>query len=120
MGTTGCVSFMFDEKGQIIIEKNDENEFDPEELEMIAIEAGAEDISEEEDGFEIITAPEDFSAVREAIEAAGITMAEAEISMIPQNYTELTEEEDIKKMNRLLEMLDDDDDVKNVYHNWDE
>lgn len=120
MGTTGCVSFMFDEKGQIIIEKNDDNEFDPEELEMIAIEAGAEDIAEEEDGFEILTAPEDFSAVREAIEAAGIAMAEAEISMIPQTYTELTEEEDIKKMTRLLDMLDDDDDVKNVYHNWDE
>ncbi len=120
MGTTGCVSFMFDEKGQIIIEKNDDNEFDPEELEMIAIEAGAEDISQEDDGFEIITAPEDFSAVREAIEKAGITMAEAEISMIPQTYTELTDEDDIKKMNRLLDMLDDDDDVKNVYHNWDE
>lgn len=120
LGTTGCVSFMFDEKGQIIIEKNDDNEFDPEELEMIAIEAGAEDITEEEDGYEIITAPEDFSAVREAIENAGIAMAEAEISMIPQTYTELTEEEDIKKMTRLLDMLDDDDDVKNVYHNWDE
>ncbi len=120
MGTTGCVSFMFDEKGQIIIEKNDDNDFDTEELEMIAIEAGAEDITEEEDGYEIITAPEDFSAVREAIEAAGIAMAEAEISMIPQNYTELTEEEDIKKMTRLLDMLDDDDDVKNVYHNWNE
>ncbi len=120
LGTTGCVSFMFDEKGQIIIEKNDDNEFDPEELEMIAIEAGAEDISEEEDGFEIITAPEDFSAVREAVEAAGIAMAEAEISMIPQTYTQLTDEDDIKKMTRLLDMLDDDDDVKNVYHNWDE
>ncbi len=120
LGTTGCVSFMFDEKGQIIIEKNDDNEFDPDELEMIAIEAGAEDISAEEDGYEIITAPEDFSAVREAIENAGIAMAEAEISMIPQTYTELTDEEDIKKMTRLLDMLDDDDDVKNVYHNWDE
>ena len=120
MGTTGCVSFMFDEQGQIIIEKNDDNDFDTGELEMIAIEAGAEDITEEEDGYEIITAPEDFSAVREAIEAAGIAMAEAEISMIPQNYTELTEEEDIKKMTRLLDMLDDDDDVKNVYHNWNE
>lgn len=118
MGTTGCVSFMFDEKGQIIIEKNDE--LDAEELEMMAIEAGAEDISEEDDSFEIITAPEDFSAVREALEAAGIEMAEAEVSMIPQTYTELTDEDDIKKMTKLLDMLDEDDDVKNVYHNWDE
>lgn len=118
MGTSGCVSFMFDEKGQIIVEKDDD--LNAEELEMIAIEAGAEDISEEEDSFEIITAPEDFSAVREALENAGIEMAEAEVSMIPQTYTTLTEEDDIKKMNKLLDMLDEDDDVKNVYHNWDE
>jgi len=112
------VSFMFDEKGQIIIEKDDD--IDAEELEMAAIEAGAEDISEEDDCFEILTAPEDFSAVREALEAAGFEMAEANVSMIPQTYTELTDEDDIKKMNRLLDMLDEDDDVKNVYHNWDE
>ena len=118
MGTSGCVSFMFDEKGQIIIEKDDA--IDAEALEMAAIEAGAEDISEEEDSFEIITAPDDFSAVREALEAAGFEMAEAEVSMIPQTYTELTDEDDIKKMTKLLDMLDDDDDVKNVYHNWDE
>lgn len=118
MGTTGCVSFMFDEKGQIMIEKDDD--IDAEKLEEIAIEAGAEDINEEEEGYEIITAPEDFSAVREALEAAGIPMAEAAVTMIPQTYTELTSEEDIKKMNKLLDLLDDDDDVKNVYHNWDE
>jgi YebC/PmpR family DNA-binding regulatory protein len=120
MGTTGCVSFMFDEKGQIIIEKDEDEPIDSEELEMLAIEAGAEDITEEEEGFEIITAPEDFSAVREALEKAGIPMAEAEIKMIPQTYNELTDEEDIKKMNKLLDLLEDDDDVKNVYHNWDE
>lgn len=118
MGTSGCVSFMFDEKGQIIIEKTDD--IDAEELEMAAIEAGAEDISEEEDSFEILTAPEDFSSVREALEAAGFEMAEAGVSMIPQTYTELNEDDDIKKMNKLLDMLDEDDDVKNVYHNWDE
>ena len=118
MGTSGCVSFMFDEKGQIMIEKDDD--IDPDELEMIAIEAGAEDIITEDEGYEIITAPEDFSAVREAIEAAGIPMAEAEITMIPQTYTELTDPDDIKKMNRLLDLLDEDDDVKNVYHSWDE
>ena len=118
MGTSGCVSFMFDEKGQIMIEKDDD--IDGDELEMIAIEAGAEDIITEDEGYEIITAPEDFSAVREAIEAAGIPMAEAEITMIPQTYTELTDPDDIKKMNRLLDLLDEDDDVKNVYHSWDE
>ncbi|MBR6401391.1 MAG: YebC/PmpR family DNA-binding transcriptional regulator [Firmicutes bacterium] len=118
MGTSGCVSFMFDEKGQIMIEKDDD--IDGDELEMIAIEAGAEDIIVEDEGYEIITAPEDFSAVREAIEAAGIPMAEAEITMIPQTYTELTDPDDIKKMNRLLDLLDEDDDVKNVYHSWDE
>ncbi|MBQ6554320.1 MAG: YebC/PmpR family DNA-binding transcriptional regulator [Firmicutes bacterium] len=118
MGTSGCVSFMFDEKGQIMIEKDDD--IDSDELEMTAIEAGAEDIITEDEGYEIITAPEDFSAVREALEAAGIPMAEAEITMIPQTYTELTDPDDIKKMNRLLDLLDEDDDVKNVYHNWDE
>lgn len=118
MGTTGCVSFMFDEKGQIMIEKSDE--LDSEALEETAIEAGAEDINEEDEGFEIITSPDDFSAVREAIEAAGFQIAEAGINMIAQTYTELTDPEDIKKMNKLLDLLDDDDDVKNVYHNWDE
>lgn len=118
MGNSGCVSFMFDEKGQIIIAKDEDKDIDAEELEMAAIEAGAEDITESDEGFEIITAPEDFSAVREALEAAGFTPDEAEITMIPQTYTTLTSEEDIKKMNRLLELLEDDDDVKNVYHNW--
>lgn len=115
MGTTGCVSFMFDEKGQIIIEKNED--LNMENLEMLAIEAGAEDIIEEEDSVEVLTSPEDFSAVREALEKAGIEMVQAEISMIPQTYTALTDEEDIKKMNKLLDLLDADDDVKNIYHN---
>ncbi|MCD7854963.1 MAG: YebC/PmpR family DNA-binding transcriptional regulator [Clostridiales bacterium] len=118
MGTTGCVSFMFDEKGQILVEKDED--IDEEELMMQALEAGAEDFDAEGEMYEIITAPDDFSAVREALEQAGIEMAEAEITMIPQTYTALTEEEDIKKMNKLLDMLDDDDDVKNVYHNLDD
>lgn len=118
MGTTGCVSFMFDEKGQIIIEKDED--IDEEELMMAALDAGAEDFDAEGECYEIITAPEDFSAVREALETAGYEALEAEITMIPQTYTALTDEEDIKKMNKLLDMLDDDDDVKNVYHNLDE
>ncbi len=119
MGNSGCVSFMFDEKGLIVIDK-EEIDMDEEELMMAALDAGAEDFAAEEDSYEITTTPDDFSAVRETLEAAGIPMASAEVTMIPQTYTELTDEEDIKKMNKLLEMLDDDDDVQNTYHNWDE
>lgn len=119
MGNSGCVSFMFDEKGLIVIDK-EEIDMDEEELMMAALDAGAEDFAAEEDSYEITTAPDDFSAVRETLKAAGIPMASAEVTMIPQTYTELTDEEDIKKMNKLLEMLDDDDDVQNTYHNWDE
>ena len=119
VGTSGCVSFMFDKKGQIIIDK-EECEMDSDELMMIVLDAGAEDFSEEEDSFEVLTAPEDFSAVRETLEKASIPMMEAEVTMIPQNWVELTDENDIKKMNRILDMLDEDDDVQAVYHNWDE
>ncbi|MBO8434245.1 MAG: YebC/PmpR family DNA-binding transcriptional regulator [Tyzzerella sp.] len=119
MGTSGCVSFMFDKKGLIVIDK-EEVEMDEDELMMTAIDAGAEDFVAEEDSFEITTSPDDFSAVREALESAGVPMASAEVTMIPQTYTALTSEEDIKKMNKLLDLLDDDDDVQNVYHNWDE
>lgn len=119
MGTSGCVSFMFDEKGLIVIDK-EEVEMEEDELMMLAIDAGAEDFSAEEDSFEVTTSPEDFSAVREALEKAGISMASADVTMIPQTYTDLTNEEDIKKMNKLLDLLDEDDDVQNVYHNWDE
>ena len=124
IGTQGCVSFMFDQKGQIIIDKEeleDEcGEMDADELMMTALDAGAEDFSEEEDSFEILTAPDEFTAVREALEKENIPMAEADVTMIPQNYVELTSEDDIKKMNRILDMLDEDDDVQDVYHNWDE
>ena len=119
VGTQGCVSFMFDKKGQIIIDK-EEFDGDADELMMTAVDAGAEDFAEEEDSFEIITDPEDFSAVREALEAAKVPMVSAEITMIPQNWVELTDENDIKKMNRILDLLDEDDDVQAVYHNWDE
>ena len=119
MGNSGCVSFMFDQKGLIVIDK-EEIDMDEEVLMMAALDAGAEDFAAEEDSYEITPAPDDFSAVRETLEAAGIPMASAEVTMIPQTYTELTDEEDIKKMNKLLEMLDDDDDVQNTYHNWDE
>lgn len=119
VGTPGCVSYMFDKKGQIIIDK-EECEMDPDELMMIALDAGAEDFSEEEDSYEVITAPDDFSKVREELEAAGIPMVEAEVTMIPQTWTELTDEDSIKKMNRILDLLDEEDDVQATYHNWDE
>ena len=119
VGTQGCVSFMFDTKGQIIIAK-EECDLDADELMMMALDAGAEDIIEEEDSFEVITAPNDFSAVREALEKEGIKMAEAEVTMIPQNYVELTDEDSIKKINIILDRLDEDEDVQKVYHNWDE
>ena len=119
VGTQGCVSFMFDKKGQIIIDK-EAYQGDADELMMTAVDAGAEDFAEEEDSFEITTTPEDFSAVREALEAAGIPMASAEVTMIPQTLVELTDENDIKKMNRILDLLDVDDDVQAVYHNWEE
>lgn len=119
VGTTGCVSFMFDKKGQIIIAK-EECSMEADDLMMTALDAGAEDFTEEEDAYEVITAPEDFSAVREALEAAKISMASAEVTMIPQTWVELSSEDDIKKMNRILDLLDEDDDVQAVYHNWDE
>ena len=119
IGTQGCVSYMFDEKGQIIIDK-EECDMDADDLMMQALDAGAEDFSEEEDSYEVITAPEDFSAVREALEKAGVPMMEADVTMIPQNWVELTDEESIKKMQRILDLLDEDDDVQATYHNWDE
>ena len=119
IGTSGCVSFMFDEKGQILIDK-EECDMDPDNLMMIALDAGADDFTEDEDSYEVLTAPDDFAAVREALEKEGIPMASAEITMIPQNYVKLTDETDINNLNRILDLLDEDDDVQNVYHNWEE
>ena len=119
VGTPGCVSFMFDEKGQIIVAKED-CDMDADELMMMALDFGAEDFSEEEESFEILTAPEDFSEVRLKLEEAGIVMADAEETKIPQTYVELTSEEDIKNIQKTLDLLDEDDDVQDVYHNWDE
>ena len=123
MGTTGCVGFMFQEKGEIVIEKG---ELDEEELMMMALDAGAEDFnSDEEEVFIITTAPEDFGTVREALEAEGLEFLEAGVKMIPDTYTEI-DEEAAKKFQKMLDLLEDDDDVQEVYHNaefpegWDE
>ena len=119
IGTPGSVSFMFDNKGQIIIDK-EECEMDADDLMMIALDAGAEDFAEEEDSYEILTDPDEFSTVREALEKEGIPMMEAQVAMIPQTYVELTDEQDIKNLQKTLDLLDDDDDVTDVWHNWDE
>ena len=119
VGTPGCVSFMFDKKGQIVIDK-EEYDGDADELMMQALDAGAEDFAEEEDSFEIFTTPEDFSAVRQTLEEAGIPMVAAEVTMIPQTYVELTDEKDIANIQKTLDLLEEDDDVQEVYHNWDE
>ena len=119
IGTQGCVSYMFDEKGQIIIAKED-CDMDADDLMMVALDAGAEDFAEEEDSFEITTAPADFDAVHKALEEQGIVMASAEVSMIPQTYVTLSDEADITNIGRILDLLDDDDDVQEVYHNWEE
>ncbi len=116
IGTPGCVSFMFDEKGQIIIDR-EECDMDPDDLMMLALDAGAEDFADNEDSFEILTDPESCHAVRDALEAEGIPMMSAEITKLPQTEVELTDEQDIKFFNRTLDLLDDDDDVQDVYHN---
>ena len=119
IGTQGCVSYMFDEKGQIIIDK-EECDMDADELMMTALDAGAEDFVEEEDCYEVTTTPADFESVRKALEEANIPMASAEVSMIPQTYVTLTDDADITNIGRILDLLDDDDDVQEVYHNWEE
>ncbi len=119
MGTPGCVSFMFDEKGQIIVDK-EECEMEPDDLMMTALDAGAEDFKEEDDSYEIITSPADFDTVREKLEKEGVAMASAEVAMLPQNYVAVDSEEDRTALQRLLDLLDEDDDVQAVYHNWDE
>ena len=119
VGTPGCVSYMFDEKGQIIIDK-EECDMDADELMMIALDGGAEDFNEEEDSFEIITSKDDFSQVRTALEDANITMASAEVTKLPQNYVSLTDPDAVKCRQRTLDLLDEDDDVQAVYTNWEE
>ncbi len=116
LGTSGCVSFMFDKKGQILIAA-DENVSEDELMET-ALEAGAEDLIVEEDGYEVLTAPEDFSVVRDELQAKGYEFISADVKLLPQTTTKLTEEEQLKFMNRLVDMLEDDDDVQNIYHNW--
>ena len=119
IGTPGCVSFMFDKKGQIIIEK-EVCEMDSDDLMMLALDAGAEDFTEEEDSYEIVTEPDELPQVRDELSAQGVTMVEAEVTMIPQTWVELTDEVALKNLHKTLDLLEADDDVQYVYHNWEE
>ena len=118
LGTTGCVSFMFDKYGVIIVEKNDN--ITEEEIMDAAMEAGAADFNEEDEIYEILTAPEDFSSVRDELEKRGYEFLKAEVSLVPQTYISLTDEKDLLMMEKLIEHLEDNDDVQNIYHNWEE
>jgi YebC/PmpR family DNA-binding regulatory protein len=118
LGTSGCVSYMFNKKGVIVIDK-ESTSLSEDDLMMLALESGAEDFSAEDEVYEITTSPEDFSSVREKLEEQGLEFLEAEVQMVPTTYTSL-DENGAAKMQRFLDMLDDLDDVTNVYHNWDE
>ncbi len=119
VGTPGCVSYMFDNKGQILIDK-EECSMSSDDLMMLVLDAGADDFNEEDDSYEILTTPENFQGVVEALNEAKIETASAEVTMIPQNYVSVTDPETVKYLTRILDLLDEDDDVQAVYHNWDE
>ncbi len=118
LGTNGCVSFMFDHKGVLVIDKTEG--MDDEEMEMAAIEAGAEDFSVEDDHYEIYTEIGDFAEVREMLSGQGFEFSMAELRYLPQTMSKLTDEEDLKFMQKMIDLLEDCDDVQNVYHNWEE
>ena len=119
VGTPGCVSYMFDNKGQILIDK-EECSMSSDDLMMLVLDAGADDFNEEDDSYEILTTPEAFQGVVEALDKEKIVSASAEITMIPQNYVEVTDETNVKCLQRILDILEEDDDVQAVYHNWDD
>ncbi|MBO5883780.1 MAG: YebC/PmpR family DNA-binding transcriptional regulator [Clostridia bacterium] len=117
LGQTGCVSYLFEDKGVIVI-SNEDGKIDEDKLMETALEAGAEDFASEGEVFEINTEPDDLYAVKEALEGAGYEILSAEKTKLPSNYVTLDNEDDIKFMGLLIERLEDDDDVMNVYHNW--
>ena len=117
LGATNCVSWSFDKKGVLVIDNEDE-ELDEDKVMEDALDAGAEDMTNEGEAFEVTTDPDDFPAVLEALTDKGYKFLSAEVEMVPQNYTKLDNEDDIKNMQKLLDMLEDNDDVQNVWHNW--
>ena len=116
MGQTGCVSFMFNQKGILVVEAED---LDEDKMMEDALEAGAADFSADEDVYEITTEPEDFSGVRDDLEAKGYTFITAELQMVPDVLSEIADPDAAKNMGKLLDLLEDNDDVQNVWHNWD-
>ncbi len=119
MGASGCVSWSFDRKGVIVID-NEDGDLDEEKVMEDALDCGASDFEADGDIFEVTTEPDDFNDVTAALEARGYVFAEAAIEMVPQNYIKLTGEEDIKNMTKLIDLLEDNDDVQNVWHNWEQ
>ena len=117
MGTQGCVTFMFEKKGVLVIDK-EELEADEDKVMEDALEAGASDFETEDDAFTVYTEPEDFSAVRDEIASKGYEFASAEVEMVPNTYTKLEDEESKEKMQKMLDMFEDNDDIQNVWHNW--
>ena len=117
MGTTGCVSWSFDKKGVIVID-NEDGKLDEDSVLEAALEAGADDCEADGPTFAVYTSPDDFQTVASALEAKGYKFLSAEVEMVPQNYIKLTNEDDIKNMNKMLDMFEDNDDVQNVWHNW--
>lgn len=119
LGTTGCVSWSFDRKGVIIID-NEDGDYDEDAVMMDALDAGADDFNAEDNVFEITTDPDAFNDVVKALEEKNYSFVSADISLVPQTYVKLESDEDIKNMEKLLDMLDDNEDVQNTYHNWDQ
>ena len=119
MGATGCVSWSFDRKGVLVID-NEDGDYEEDAVMMDAMDSGADDFEAEEDCFTIYTSPDDFNAVADALTAKGYHFASAQIEMVPQNYQKLEKEEDIANMEKMLDLFDDDDDVQNVWHNWEQ
>ena len=119
LGATGCVSWSFDRKGVIIID-NEDGDLDEETVMMDALDCGAADFEADGDVFEITTDPDDFNAVTAALEGKGYAFVQAAIEMVPQNYIKLTDEEEIKNMGKMIDLLEDNDDVQNVWHNWEQ
>ncbi len=118
LGATGCVSYMFDDKGVIVLLKEDNEDVDEDTLMEAALEAGAEDFAATDETFEITTEVDDLYAVKDALEEKGYKIESAEEDKIPQTYVTLEDEDAIKNMTKLIEMLEDNDDVQNIYHNW--
>ena len=119
LGATGCVSWSFDRKGVIVID-NEDGDLDEDTVMMDALDCGASDVEADGPVFEITCDPDSFNDVTAALEAKGYAFVSAAIEMVPQNYVKLTNEEDIKNMTRMIELMEDNDDIQNVYHNWDQ